>query len=826
MPAVRRPILAAAGVLLAVALATSPALAAPPAIPALPAAAPSTVTESGDELIPNGDFTDVVDPWWTTPDTEAALLEGALCVDAPGGGGDPWTTIVGVDGIPWSEGESYRLAFRASGTEARTIRVLAQMDQGPWTSTYEMNPTMTPAFTEYSAAFTSTLDWPQGGQLVFQIGGSTSPWTFCLDDVSLTTGPPPEDFVHTVNSRVRVNQHGYAATGPQRATVLSDATAPLAWEVKDAAGRTVASGESEVFGVDESVASGVHRVDFTGVRETGEGFTLTVDGETSHPFAIGGELYAPLARDAMRYFLLARSGVELLPEFAGDAYARPAGHAGVAPNQGDTAVGCQQPRWWYSDWTCDREFDVSGGWYDAGDHGKYVVNGGIAVHQLLDVWERAERSGVGEELFGDASLNLPESGEGVPDVLSEARWELEWMLRMRVPDDMQYGGLYFHKVQDDAWTGLPQMPWLDDRPRQVHRPSTAATLNVAAVAAKGARLFEPYDAAFADELLTAGEEAWDAALTYPDRFAVARDGDDGGGPYDDDELDDEFFWAAVELALTTGDRRLPRGAVRQPPVAAVDARRPLRLEERLLAGSHRPRHGRQRPRPSDLDVAADAREKIVAAADEVLDTGAKSAFGHLYLPPSARYEWGSNGLVLNTLVVVATAYDITGERRYRDAVFEGMDYVLGRNGVDMSYITGYGAVASENQHHRWMAPSLDAALPPIPPGTLAGGANSSIQDPVAQRLWPNGCAGQLCYIDDIQSWSTNEMTINWNSALSWVAAWLAAEEAVDAAESVRATGTATGWWIAAGALALVAAAAVAVVIVRRRSTADRRGDAD
>jgi endoglucanase len=269
----------------------------------------------------------------------------------------------------------------------------------------------------------------------------------------------------------------------------------------------------------------------------------------------------------------------------------------------------------------------------------------------------------------------------------------------------------------------------------------------------------------------------------------------------------------VELALTTGDdvyfAALSDNPLwqRSTPVAPFDWKNVFSLGLIDLAMVD-----------GDLDVAADAREKIVAAADDVLDAGAKSAFGHLYLPPSTRYEWGSNGLVLNTLVVVATAYDITAEQHYRDAVFEGMDYVLGRNGVDMSYITGYGTVASENQHHRWMAPSLDASLPPIPPGTLAGGANSSIQDPVAQRLWPGGCSGQLCYIDDIQSWSTNEMTINWNSALSWVAAWLAAEEAGDAVASSRAAGSGTAWWIGGGALALIAVSAVVLVLVRRRRT--------
>ena len=97
------------------------------------------------------------------------------------------------------------------------------------------------------------------------------------------------------------------------------------------------------------------------------------------------------------------------------------------------------------------------------------------------------------------------------------------------------------------------MPWLDDKPRQLHRPSTAAALNLAAVTAKASRLFAEFDEAYAHELLAASRVAWAAALATPDLFASPADGDDGGGPYDDTILDDEFYWAAAELYLTTGE---------------------------------------------------------------------------------------------------------------------------------------------------------------------------------------------------------------------------------------------------------------------------------
>jgi endoglucanase len=123
-------------------------------------------------------------------------------------------------------------------------------------------------------------------------------------------------------------------------------------------------------------------------------------------------------------------------------------------------------------------------------------------------------------------------------------------------------------------------------------------------------------------------------------------------------------------------------------------------------------------------------------------------------------------------MVIATAYDITHRDVYRSAVLESMDYLLGRNALNQSFVTGYGTQASHNQHNRIWAHQIDPKLPSPPPGSLAGGPDSALQDPVAQQNLA-GCAPATCYIDDIYSYSTNEIAINWNSALGWVAAFAA-----------------------------------------------------
>ena len=163
---------------------------------------------------------------------------------------------------------------------------------------------------------------------------------------------------------------------------------------------------------------------------------------------------------------------------------------------------------------------------------------------------------------------------------------------------------------------------------------------------------------------------------------------------------------------------------------------------------------------------------MVAGAEKYLAVQKAQPYGVVYAPVDNKWDWGSNSALLNNLVVLAAGYQLTGRARYRDAVLGGFDYVFGRNALNQSYVTGYGEVNSHNQHSRWYAHELDPTLPNPPVGTLAGGANSSIQDPYAQSKL-TGCVGQFCYIDDIQSWSTNELTINWNAPLAWVSAFVA-----------------------------------------------------
>ncbi|GAA1873347.1 cellulase [Asanoa iriomotensis] len=713
----------------------------------------------GPEQIVNGTFDNGHAPWWATGNLTLDSSSGQLCADVPGGTVNPWDAIIGQDNIPLVAGETYEFRFFGTATPARVGKALIQLPVDPYTQYLSATPELSVSGNDYTYTFTSPVDLPNA-QVAFQIGGSATAWRICLDNISLQGGAEPEEYVPDTGPRVRVNQVGYLLHGPKNATLVTDATTPLPWQLKNATGAVVARGKTTPRGVDASSGQNVQTISLSYGRK-GTGYTLVADGETSRPFDIGTDFYEQLRLDALKFYYTQRSGVAI-DDALRPGYGRPAGHVGVAPNLGDTDVPCQPG-------VCDYRLDVAGGWYDAGDHGKYVVNGGISVHQLMSEYERSAHTGQVRTLR-DGTLALPESGNRVPDILDEARFEQEFLLKMQVPAGQPYAGMAHHKIHDAAWTGLPLLPHLDPQPRELHRVSTAATLNLAATAAQAARVFKPYDKGFAARNLAAARTAFAAAKTNPALYADPADGV-GGGAYNDDDVSDEFYWAAAELYITTGEREY-RDAILASPLHTADIWR-----DRGFDWGHTAQLGRLElaTLPNKLPDRSRVRASVVAGADRYLATARAHPYGIPYAPAENTYDWGSNNLVLNNAVVLAAAYDLTGRDRYRDGVLETMDYVFGRNALNQSYVTGYGEVASHNQHSRWYARQLNPDLPNPPRGTLSGGPNSSIQDPVAQQKL-QGCAPQFCYIDDIESWSTNELTINWNAPLAWIAAFVADQD--------------------------------------------------
>ena len=703
----------------------------------------------GYERVLNGSFAAGKTPWWSSGSTPSEVDDGQLCAKVPTGTVNPWDSMIGENDIPLEAGQPYTLSFTASATANVTIRAGLALAAPPNTSMFTKTAAITSTRKTFTLTGTATIA-TLNGQLGFQLGANGGAYTFCLGDVSLTGGVIPPGGGHDYGSPVRVNQVGYLPDGPKQASIVDASTTPLAWQLRDASGKTVLRGRTRVDGDDAMSGDHVHIADFSSFRRTGQGYTLAVGTAVSEPFDITGNLYDSLRRDSLEYFYYNRSGTPIDAQYVGAAYARPAGHVGVAPNQGDTSVPCLPG-------TCDYSLDVAGGWYDAGDQGKYVVNGGLAAWQLMDSYEQSLYNGDFAGLK-DGLLAIPENHNGIPDVLDESRWEMEFLLSMQVPAGQPLAGMAHHKIHDLAWTPLPTAPQNDPQPRYLHPPSTAATLNLAAAAAQCARVWAFWDKAFSQRCLTAARTAWQAALAHPAIYAPADDSV-GGGAYDDTDVSDEFSWAAAELYATTGDRQYLGHITTKITSDGFSWRDTGALADLTIV--------RLPWRFPPAQVAA-ARARVLKVADGYVHDVRSQGYPTPYLPTDGQYVWGSNSAVTNNALIIATAYDLTHRADYRDAVLGSMDYLLGRNALNQSFVTGYGERASHNEHNRIFAHELDPKLPNPPVGAMAGGPNSGLQDPVALQNLP-GCAPAKCYLDEIDSYSTNEVAINWNSSLAWLA---------------------------------------------------------
>lgn len=615
----------------------------------------------------------------------------------------------------------------------------------------------------------------------FQLGGLPLNTTVCFDDLAVVD-PAYTVVVPQPLKTVLVNQQGYLTALNKLSTYVlpktaTDKTTARNWVLKQgttqiATGKTVSSGAT----ADAASGDFIHKIDFSTVTATGTGFTLEVtEGTTTHisrTFKIGNDIYTALKYDALAYFYHNRSGTPIDATVAGTAFARGAGH--LYDNSLSTKDGLRS------------NVDVSGGWYDAGDHGKYVVNGGISVWTLLNQYERSKYLGANSSDFADGKMKLPatEKADGTPDLLNEARWEMEWMLKMQIPTGQTYAGMVYHKMHDDKWTDLtlnPATATAAANPRRIWGATTAATLNFAAVGAQCYRTFKTVDAVFAKKCLDKAVIAYTAAKATA--FMAAPKTDpllDGGGEYPDSNTQDESYWAATELYLATND---PAETVYSAATYAADMSASALHLQLPVAGkasmSWASTSGLGTMSLATAGTAFGANSTWVSSARSAISaqantyaTASETSFGTPFSSSAALpASWGSNSDVLNNIIVMGLARDFTctsgtPDAKLTNAIQNSMNYIMGRNPMDYSYVTGYGSRAVSKPHHRFWN-----LISNVPAGVVVGGPNAGKEDPEAAANLV-GCVSLKCYIDNVKAYSTNEVTVNWNSPLAWSAAYL------------------------------------------------------
>lgn len=759
------------------------------------------------QLLGQTDFSDGVGlPWHVcesaTGEMEFEISDGVyrITIVNPGGasngGEDRWDCQFRHRGLTIESGKHYTVSFDITANKDCTyytkIGDLAEPFAEDWhgepddsqhEAYWNVQPLTANKTVTVNGSFTATrtaeVEW------AFHIGGDSVPagTVFTFDNMSLIcTDSDTYDYVkpETWNrAGILTNQVNYFPQLEKKATLLSDQTSSVSFSLLDESGKTVFTGDSSVLGEDADSGDSVHVLDFSKFQEPGT-YTLEADGQKSRSFSIGGTAYySGMLYDALNYFYQNRSGIAIESQFitSGDStsLARAAGHSN------DTARIT-------TDWddlnSNGGTQDVTGGWYDAGDHGKYVVNGGISLWMMQNQYEHAKQKG-DTSAYEDGTMSIPENNNGYPDLLDEARWEMEWMLKMIVQDG-EYADMAYHKVHDIKWTALGMTPADDTLERILKPPTTCATLNLAACAAQASRLWRDLDSDFSKQCLDAAEAAYATAKKHPDLYAPI-DQSIGGGPYGDDDATDEFYWAAAELYLTTGDSSYQKdmkasdwyldvpttlkGGESVDTVASFDWGHTAALGSISLS-LYPDQLGK------DAEKLSDA---FSEAADTYLQLEDKQGYGQPYAASTISssdsdngYVWGSNSFVIDNAIILAYAYDLTDNTDYLNGAATAMDYLLGRNPVDYSYVTGYGTHAVQYPHHRFWAHQLSESFPMAPSGVLVGGPNSGIEDPWVQGSgWKKGeIPPAKCYLDHIEAWSVNECTINWNEPLAWMTAFL------------------------------------------------------
>lgn len=732
---------------------------------------------ANDEMLSNGGFTTNMDNWWVAGGTVNVAKQEA-CIPIANPGSNPWDVILGQAGIGLEKGKSYNISFDAYASEDTQLRTLIQHQGAPYTAHFEAQTLLNKKKQTFDYKFTQTNDSDPQAEFQFQMGAQKAA-TVCVSNVSVKGKT-----FQTVDkiSPIRTNQIGFLPKAEKLIFLASESKEPSPWTLKDAQGNNIKMGSSTLFGLNKASGEMIHQIDISDVTEEQQGLVVSVAGNKTFPFDISRNIYAKLKYDALSYFYQNRSGIDIKKEFVQrDDLARPAGHSK------DVVTCFDQIDSWGNKWPgCDLTIDVTGGWYDAGDHGKYVVNGGIATWTLLNLYERGKWIKNAPEPFKDGTVAIPENGNGVNDLLSEARWNIEFMLAMQIPagkkvyaplgdqsaskklklTEVDASHLVFQKVADDNWTGMPLPPHKDPQPRHVGQPSTAATLNLAAIGAQCARIWSDIDKQFAQKCLSAAENSWQAANKYPDIYAY--DNFTGSGPYGDMNVQDEFYWAAAELYVTTG-KTIYANYLTSSPLYLNTPKGDLDATDDIFWAYTAPLGTISLavvPNKLNATELKQARTNIINTANAYQLQMMNEGYN---IPYSAEgYPWGSNSNLVNRSIFLVYANDFTNDDKYIKAAASAMDYLLGANPLNISYVTGYGENAVQNPHHRFWAFSADENSPKPSAGALSGGPNSiAMYDPIASVL-KKSCTGQTCYADNIGAWALNEITINWNAPLVWV----------------------------------------------------------
>ncbi|MFP4697852.1 MAG: glycoside hydrolase family 9 protein [Eubacteriales bacterium] len=636
------------------------------------------------------------------------------------------------DDIKLLEGRRYEFSLDMRSTAPREVELRIQENGGEYTGYFEeSNLPITTEMETYTFEFVMDYESDPYARLAFNIGNigdskSIGEHTIYIDNVKIVNLDGDQDSEIEKNTdvdakKIQVNQIGYRPDDEKIAIINGEGGTFNV--VDNETGDTVFTGEATDSINDAMSGNEVYYADFTEFTDEGEYYISVPDFEDSYSFEIKNDVYNDLNDGLLKMFYYQRCGTELTEEYAGD-WGHPEAHTEKA-----TIHGTNNTK------------EVTGGWHDAGDYGRYTVPAAKAVADLLLTYDFME-----DKVNND--FDIPESGNNVPDILDEVRYELEWMLKMQ---DDSSGGVY-HKVTTAAFVGDDVMPEDGDQELILSPISGTATGDFAAVMAMAYRIYQPIDSEFAKQCLEASEKAWEWLEANKNAPGFTNPSGISTGEYGDAEDGDERYWAAAELYRATMDDKYhdyfkDESSKEWQGLGWADVGDYANIAYLSMDNED-----------VDSSIYNDIKETFLDKAEEYKALSNDDG----YRISLDLYPWGSNMTVMNNAMHLIIANELENNKDYKQSAYNHIHYLLGRNPLAISYVTGFGENAAENPHHR---PSI--AMGETLPGMVVGGPNQNLEDPFALREL-EGLPPAKCYVDETSSYSTNEITIYWNSPAVFV----------------------------------------------------------
>ncbi len=533
------------------------------------------------------------------------------------------------------------------------------------------------------------------------------------------------------SAKIVVNQVGYLPNSPKIALLVnSNTTQPQIELVDSHTKQTIQFIIPSQSMRDRDSNDRLQTIDFSKIQQPGNYF-LRIGSIESYPFAIASNVYQETIIKLLRSYYLQRCGVAIDDRVTGIRHA--------PCHIRDGALAHQDPSN-----SSGKLIPATGGWHDAGDYGKYVATTAVTTGRLLSLYEHNPKA------FLDRQLTIPESGNGIPDLLDEMRVGLDWMLSMQRSD-----GAIYRKLSGKNWPPIVS-PDEDTQPRFIYGISTPETAKFAAAMAIAARVYAPLQPQQSTVYLKAARQAWDYLQTQPTMKVDWVDGDDSGsGKYLESAIDnepslkidtDDRLWAAAELFITTKEQKYDRYFLEHLPkfdYALFEWKDPSALGIANYLS--------EIVTPKSSQLRAKIAQQILNRADALVKKVSTSGY-HLV---NQRLIWGSNKMTATEGLTLILAYQMTDGIAYRQAAIDQIDYLLGRNPFNQTFVTGIGTHPVRHVNHIFArARKIDI------PGLLVGGANNDAQDGLAPKN-----RGILSYLDDEKSYATNEYAIDYNAEL-------------------------------------------------------------